>query len=101
MGVQLTVTVVNGLPCLQKPQNINRHTQHYAAITPYRVPLLLDRVPRVSARRRRLKKVLGSIGALIIRIGFWCPLSYKYNKEPPQNSIGNYLGLYSNIKVSC
>ena len=29
------------------------------------------------------------MGALIIRIGFWCPLFYNYNKEPPQNSIGN------------
>ena len=29
----------------------------------------------------------------MIRIGFWGPLSYKYNKEP-QNSIGNYLGPY-------
>ena len=30
-----------------------------------------------------------TIGALIIRIGFWGPLYYNYNKEP-QNSIGNY-----------
>ena len=32
----------------------------------------------------------GSIGALIIRIGFWGPFYHDYNKEPPQNSIGNY-----------
>ena len=36
-----------------------------------------------------------NIGALIIRIGFWCILYHKYNKEPHQNSIGNYLGPYS------
>ena len=34
-----------------------------------------------------------SIGALIIRIGFWDPLYYTYNKEP-QTSIGNHLGPY-------
>ena len=33
------------------------------------------------------------MGALIIRIGCWGPLYYNYNKEP-QNSIGNYFGLY-------
>ena len=33
-----------------------------------------------------------NVGALIIRKGFWGPLYYNYNKEPPQNSIGNYLG---------
>ena len=27
-------------------------------------------------------------GALVIRIGFWGPLYYNYNKEP-HNSIGN------------
>ena len=30
------------------------------------------------------------MGALIIRIGFWGPLYYNHNKEPPPNSIGNY-----------
>ena len=25
-----------------------------------------------------------NIGALIIRIGFWCPLYYNYNKGPPK-----------------
>ena len=25
-----------------------------------------------------------NIGALIIRIGFWGPLYYKYNKDPPK-----------------
>ena len=30
-----------------------------------------------------------TVGALIIRIGFWGPLYYNYNQ---QNSIGNYLG---------
>ena len=34
-----------------------------------------------------------TIGALIIRIGFWGPLYYKYNKEPPKY-IGNYVGPY-------
>ena len=33
-----------------------------------------------------------TIGALIIRIGFWGILYYSYNKEPP-NSIGNYQGV--------
>ena len=31
----------------------------------------------------------GTIGALIIRMGFWGPLYHNYNKEP-QDSIGNY-----------
>ena len=26
----------------------------------------------------------GYIGALIIRLGFWGPLHYNYNKEPPK-----------------
>ena len=32
----------------------------------------------------------------MIRIGFWGPWYYTYNKEPPQkkNSIGHYLGPY-------
>ena len=30
--------------------------------------------------------------ALIIRIGFWGPLYYNYNEEPPKNSIGNHSG---------
>ena len=29
------------------------------------------------------------VGALIVRIGFWGPVDYSYNKEP-QNSVGNY-----------
>ena len=32
----------------------------------------------------------GNIGALIIGTGLWGPIYYYYNKEPPQNSIGNY-----------
>ena len=28
-----------------------------------------------------------NVGALIIGIGFWGPLHYNYNKEPPKNSI--------------
>ena len=31
-----------------------------------------------------------NIGALIIRRGFWGPLYYTCNKDPPQYSIGNY-----------
>ena len=34
-----------------------------------------------------------NIGASIIRIEFWGPLYYIYNKEP-QNNMGNYLGPY-------
>ena len=52
----------------------------------------------VSPEPRQLSAQLppsSNIGALIIRIGFWGPLYYIYNKEPPQNSIGNYLGPYS------
>ena len=30
-----------------------------------------------------LKEELAIVGALIIRIGFWGPLYYTYNKEPP------------------
>ena len=37
-------------------------------------------------------------GALIIRIGFWGMLYQNYAKEPPHNSIGNYLGPYIRIK---
>ena len=37
-------------------------------------------------------------GALIIRVGFWSPLYYEYNKEP-QASIDNYLGLYTFFKL--
>ena len=33
------------------------------------------------------------VGTSIIRIRFWGPSYYNYNKEP-QNSIGNYLGPY-------
>ena len=35
-----------------------------------------------------------TIGALIIRIGFWGPLYYKYNEGTPKNSIFNYQGPY-------
>ena len=36
-----------------------------------------------------------NIGALIIGIGFWGPLYYKYSREPPKIVLGNYLGPYS------
>ena len=37
------------------------------------------------------------IGALIIRTRFWGPLYYNYDTYgTPKNSIGNYLGPYSN-----
>ena len=29
-----------------------------------------------------------------MRIGFWGPLYFQFSKEPPQNSIGNYLSPY-------
>ena len=32
----------------------------------------------------------GTIGALMIRIGFWGLLYYNYKKEHPENSIDNY-----------
>ena len=31
----------------------------------------------------------GTVEVLIIRIGFWGPVYYNYNKEPPQNGVGN------------
>ena len=34
-----------------------------------------------------------NIGALIIRIGFWGPVYYSYNKEPP-GPYSNYCGPY-------
>ena len=34
-------------------------------------------------------------GAVMIRIGFGGPSCCTYNKDPPQNSIGNYLGPYN------
>ena len=36
--------------------------------------------------------ITNTIGAFIIRIGFWDPFYYNKNKEPPQNSIGNFVG---------
>ena len=35
-----------------------------------------------------------NVGALTIRIEFWGIIYYSYNKDPPQNSIGNYLSPY-------
>ena len=35
-----------------------------------------------------------NIGAIISRIGFWGIFCSGYDKEPPENSIGNYLGPY-------
>ena len=32
------------------------------------------------------------VGASIIRVGFWGPIYYNYNREP-QDSIGNYYGV--------
>ena len=42
-----------------------------------------------------------NIGPSISRIGFGfgCLLYYLYNKAPPQDSIGNYLGRYSRACV--
>ena len=34
--------------------------------------------------QKTIRSVMDTIGALIIRIGFWNPLYYKYKKEPPQ-----------------
>ena len=35
-----------------------------------------------------------NVAAFIMRIGFWGPVCYNYNKEYQKNSIGNYLGPY-------
>ena len=36
-----------------------------------------------------------NVEALIVRLGFGGPLYYSYNQDPPpQNSIGNYFGLF-------
>ena len=43
------------------------------------------------SRQSRGHEPEDSVGALIIGIGFWGPLYHNHNKEPPQNSIGNYL----------
>ena len=43
---------------------------------------------------------LRNLGALINKIGFPGPLCENYTKEPPQNSIGNYLGPYSRLCAS-
>ena len=48
----------------------------------------------------------GNIGALAIRIGFWGPLYFNYNKDPPQKKIvevinGNYQSRYSTAPTSC
>ena len=40
-----------------------------------------------------------SIGALIIRIGFWVILYYKCKKEPPK-PYSNYLGPYSTLPIT-
>ena len=42
-----------------------------------------------------------SIGALVIRIGFWGSVYYSYNKEPPQNNIGKYVGPYIKLVKLC
>ena len=28
---------------------------------------------------------------------FWCPLYYKYNRTPPKNGTGDYLGRYITV----
>ena len=43
---------------------------------------------------RNPEGLLDNRGALIIRVGFGGPVYYNYTTEPPQNSIGNYLGPY-------
>ena len=44
--------------------------------------------------------IVCNIGALIIRLGFGGQLNYIYNEErTPQNSVGNYEGLYSRAYV--
>ena len=35
-------------------------------------------------RRREVSTMTTSIGVFVIRIGFWGPLYYTYNKEPPK-----------------
>ena len=45
-----------------------------------------------TVKLRRTADRSSDVGALIIRIGFWGPLYYNCNKEPPpqkKNSIGN------------
>ena len=37
-------------------------------------------------------------GALTIRIGFWGPLYYSYNKEPQNSIVANDLGPYSSLR---
>ena len=37
-----------------------------------------------SYRGNEEDSIVANIGALIIRIGFWGPLYYNYNKEPPK-----------------
>ena len=47
--------------------------------------MLAERVSRSVVRCTVLADVLlFTIEALIIRIGFWGPLYYSYNKEPPK-----------------
>ena len=47
--------------------------------------LILAQSPIDEARHRVLEaQILLNIGALIIRIGFWGPLYYNSNKEPPK-----------------
>ena len=43
-----------------------------------------DEVLRHETQSIILKFRLSNIGALIIRIGFWGPVYYTYNKEPPK-----------------
>ena len=55
-----------------------------------------DTAPRLSqphpASRRKV-----NMGALIIRIRFWGPLYYSYNKEPQNSIVANDLGPYSSL----
>ena len=70
-----------------KPPNLSLHQQ---CLTPQAAGL--ERCTKAAAEwceqmgpRDLEDRVLGfNIGALIIRIGFWGPLYYIYNKEPPK-----------------
>ena len=45
---------------------------------------------RPVTKQRGLLGLSLQLEALIIRIVFWGILYYDFNKDPPQNSIGNY-----------
>ena len=66
-------------------------TRPHVTITDYSTVVKCQESTTYQSSSAARKNTEANVGALIIRIGFWGPLYYNYNKEPSQNSIDNYL----------